>query len=574
MQLGLGNSLVTSNNINKYPKEDLQVIVYNQPYEEEGTTYLRTSIGTGIPKVSGIGLDTIWDFSVLEDARFDKGSYVGNAYGLPEYYDYPYVNIYYDDTSEATRYHWKLTDFTYYKLQVQMIRDTLDEVFFMNYDGTKLFIYESQLTGNNLSKILNHCSIFYYGILINENDSDPDRERVGRMEYHVSLPVQEEIKGCLQNADGSVNYYLDENDWSKKADGTASDLTGADGNVMDEVGEYYRKTDFTGNGHYFKLISWHYYSDFQKINKFYVGAYKAALNRTGTIKMWSVVNDTAEYRGGNNDDTLDGTDATQLGKPATRTSLIDFRSYARNIVSEEYKWNVITWKHSMLLYELFFIEFATLNSQKAVVADLTAEGYKQGGLGNGTTTVNSTDWSNFNSYYPLVPCGSSNNLGNNSGETDYTINNFGGAGVDEVVKVNRYRGVENPFGDIWELCDGASVNHGAATSDFYTCETPANFDDGTESNYTKRSELPTSNGYLQYAHHDNYGIITPKVAAGNSATYFCDYFYTPGLNSGWRAVLRGGLAHNSSTAGFAYLYSNISASTTYAYFGARLCYIP
>jgi hypothetical protein len=415
----------------------------------------------------------------------------------------------------------------------------------------------------------------WYGVTIDESNSSPDMERIASdMTLHASLPVHEKIKACLLLPNGSVNYYLSPDDWTKKADGTASNLTGADGNVMIEIPTYYRRVENPSAGVYKHKISAYPLAGYQRINKFYVGAFKAAVNRTGTTKLWSVQNTDAEYRGGNNDDTLDGTDATQLGKPATSTSLIDFRSFARNIVSGEYNWNVITWKHSMLLYELFFIEFATLNSQKAVVAELTAEGYKQGGLGNGTTTVASADWSNFNSYYPLVPCGSSNNLGNNSGETDYTINNFGGAGVDEVVKVNRYRGVENPFGDIWEWCDGASVNHGAETSDFYTCETPANFDDGTENNYTKRSELPTSNGYLQYAHHDNYGIITPKVAAGNSVTYFCDYFYTPGLGSGWRAVLRGGSAYHSSYAGFACLYSYFSASNTSAIVGARLCYIP
>jgi Leucine-rich repeat (LRR) protein len=148
-----------------YSTAGLQVIVYNSTYEEEGTTYLRTSIGVGIPKVSGTGLDTIWDFSVLNDARFDKGSYVGNAYGLPEYYDYPYVNIYYDDTSEATRYHWKLTDFHYRWLEAQSVG--LSNVFFgkliytdealQNVD--RILIYENILTDSNLIKIKNYCII-------------------------------------------------------------------------------------------------------------------------------------------------------------------------------------------------------------------------------------------------------------------------------------------------------------------------------------------------------------------------------------------------------------------------------
>lgn len=414
----------------------------------------------------------------------------------------------------------------------------------------------------------------WYGVTIDESNSSPDLERIASdMTLHASLPVHELIKGCLLNADGTVNYYLDPNDWSKKADGTASDLSGADGNVMIEIPTFYRKVDNPSSGVYQHKISLSPVSGFQKIDKFYIGAYKATVNRTGTTKMWSIQNNDAEYRGGNNNASLDLLDNTQLGKPATLTSLTDFRSYARNIVADEYKWNVITWKHSMLLYELFFIEYATLNSQKAVASELTAEGYKQGGLGNGVTTVSSSDWNNFSGYYPIINCGASNSLGNNTGEVNYTINNFGGAGVDEVVKVNRYRGVENPFGDIWEWCDGASINHGAITSDFYTCETPASFADGTDVNYTKRSELPLDAGYMQTANHDNYGIITPKTIGANSATYFCDYFYRSSLNSGWRAVLRGGPAYYGSIAGFAYLSSYRSGSFSLASIGARLCYI-
>src|SRR6056297_3278543 len=484
-----------------YPLKDLTVQLTMQTYEDDGTTYYVNLHGHDIPVVAQDGGEDILDFSVLEDDRFNKGAVVGNSEGFPEYWDSPWnAYFYYDDTSAATLYHWKIKDFHYAMLQVQADRSVLQDVFFLKSKGTEtelvdsatgLYIYENAQTGNNLAKILNHCGIYYYGTVLDESISDPDMERIGRMSYHASLPSHQ-TKACLQNLDGSINYYLNPDDWSKKADGTASNLDGTDGNVMIEVDEYYRKTENLSTGLYLKLLSKNQIDGFQKIDKFYIGAYKAAVNRTGTIKLWSVQNTDAEYRGGNNDDTLDGTDATQLGKPAISISLINSRSYARNIVTDEYKWNVITWKHAILLYELFFIEYATLNSQKAVVTELTVEGYKQGGLGNGTTTVNSTDWGNFNSDYPLVPCGTSNGLGNASGEVDYTINNFGGEGVDEVIKVNRYRGVENPFGDIWEWCDGASVNHGAETSDFYTCETPANFDDETENNYTKRSELPTS----------------------------------------------------------------------------------
>lgn len=49
-----------------------------------------------------------------------------------------------------------------------------------------------------------------------------------------SLPIFKDIKPCMLK-DGAVQYYLDPNDFSKKADGTAADITsGADGDVMIE----------------------------------------------------------------------------------------------------------------------------------------------------------------------------------------------------------------------------------------------------------------------------------------------------------------------------------------------------
>jgi hypothetical protein len=414
----------------------------------------------------------------------------------------------------------------------------------------------------------------WYGVTIDESNTSPDVARIGLMTLHASLPVQSLIKGCLLNADGTVNYYLKADDWTKKADGTASVLDGSNGDVMIEVPDYYRKVENPSAGVYYHKISLNPISGFTKVNKFYIGAYKSTVNRTAPIKQWSIVNTDAEYRGGNNNDLLDAADNTQLGKPATGINLVNFRTYARNKVTGEFKWNVIPHKQAMLLYELFFIEYATLNSQKAVNATLTAEGYKQGGLGNGTTTVNSTAWNTFNAYYPLIPVGTSNSLGNGSGEVNYTIPNFGHA--SGAVNVNRYRGVENPFGDIWEWCDGASEFFEAdgGIGKMYICDNPANFADGTETNYEYRGQIPTANGYINTMHHDEKGILIPKTAAGLETTYFCDYYYQPGLVNGWRALLRGGAASNATHAGFVYLDTANAATTTHARLGARLSYIP
>lgn len=55
------------------------------------------------------------------------------------------------------------------------------------------------------------------------------------------------------------------------------------------------------------------------------------------------------------------------------------------------------------LFWLFAVEYATLNSQKAYNAEKDSNGYAQGGLGDGVTTLDGSKWSAFNGYYPFYP---------------------------------------------------------------------------------------------------------------------------------------------------------------------------
>jgi hypothetical protein len=412
----------------------------------------------------------------------------------------------------------------------------------------------------------------YYGILIDKTNSSPDLERVatpGFMSLHAKLPVHSMMRGCLLGDNGAVNYFLKADDWTKKADGSASNLTGADGQVMIAVGPYYRRRRVVSANVDELAVSLQALPGFQYVPRFYIGAFKASVKRTGN-KLSSVINTTADYRGGNNNAAWDAGNNTLLGKPATGISRTNFRAYARNRAAGS-NWNIGTWWHSMLIYELFMIEYATRNSQKAVSGVLTAQGYKQGGLGAGVSTVDGAAWNAFSGYYPIIPCGTSNSLANASGEVAYVVPGFGHA--SGTLKVNRYRGIENPFGDIWEFEEG-NIFHEAAggASKFYACDNPANFADDTIANYVHAGNLPSAEGYLKTMGFDHKGRMLPSDVGAASNTYYCDYFYTPGLVNAWRAVLRGGIANNGAYDGFAYLYSNSAASYSSANVGARLCY--
>jgi hypothetical protein len=54
------------------------------------------------------------------------------------------------------------------------------------------------------------------------------------------------MRGCLLLDNGQVNYYLKPTDWTEKADGSPSNLTGAEGQVMVEVPRFWVKNTSTG----------------------------------------------------------------------------------------------------------------------------------------------------------------------------------------------------------------------------------------------------------------------------------------------------------------------------------------
>ena len=110
MNLGIGIGLPFRKNRLEYPTQNLTGRYIQL---SEGGNLINTVGGISIPYVSGNGLDQIFDFGVLGDNIYDKGSYVGNSFGLPATYNFPYVNIYYNSTNATTRKYWKLTDFHY-----------------------------------------------------------------------------------------------------------------------------------------------------------------------------------------------------------------------------------------------------------------------------------------------------------------------------------------------------------------------------------------------------------------------------------------------------------------------------
>lgn len=425
---------------------------------------------------------------------------------------------------------------------------------------------------------------YYYGVRISVNPAvaDPVLTRVGRPELHVNLPIQSRMRRCLLNDEGKVTAYLHANDSTKTDTGAAADLSGAHGQVMVEIPKHYRKFEFNGSD-VVALISEYPLPGFHEVPLMYRSAYEATVDRTvaATPKLASVVNHTAAFRGGNNNTAWDGTYRSLLGLPATVISLTNFRNYARNrgTAGRNGKgWNCDLYEAQLATYWLFVIEYACLNCQKAFNAVPDANGYKQGGLGDGVTTLAGGDWDTYNGYYPFVPCGHTNSLGNKTGVVPFTMPTEYPKAL--TVQVPSYRGIENPFGHLWCWADGCKCaiqsEADGGKSLFYVCNDPAKYQDSTYNDYEQRGELPRKGGYVKAMMIGEHGDNMPTEVGAGSTTYYCDYFYTniPSSGTAMRGVLCGGTAYDGAGAGLSCAHTTYAAAYTNANIGSRLCFLP
>lgn len=423
-----------------------------------------------------------------------------------------------------------------------------------------------------------------YGVRHYYTAASPDLTRIGAADLHRDLPVQSLMRRCVVDDLGVVKYYLKADDSTKKEDGTAANLTGADGMVMVEIPAHYRKCTTDATNAYMDVeISLYPFEGAVAVPRYLVSAYEATIDRSGdTLKLASVVNTTAAFRGGNNNSDWDGTYRSLLGLPATNVSLTNFRTYGRNRGTG---WGCYDYNAHLAIYWLFAIEYATLNSQKAFNGSLTQEGYRQGGLGAGVS--NFGNWSTYNSYNPIIPCGFTNSLGNASGVKDFVLTEAQAEayGAEHTESVPSYRGIENPFGHIWKWTDGfLGVGHtGSDYQEIYVCRNPEYYASSVNEHYIHFTDHEAAaNGYCKAivatdvnnlaAEIRVYGDIFDRDDDGTASTYFCDYHYHTNTEGGVYGLLVGGTANGGSNDGLACFSAHTAPAYANAHIGSRLCW--
>lgn len=420
--------------------------------------------------------------------------------------------------------------------------------------------------------------IYSYGVEWDSTVADPTLTRIGNLLLHKSLPVQSQYKGCVANG-AKVNYYLDPNDWSKKADGTPSVLDGTDGTVRVHIPKFYGKSGVEGNKRWVRISTVKCDDTWVEIPEMLLDAYRSTVNQTGN-KAVSVVNTTAQFRGGGNrtaNDTYLSSDKfrSDLGKPRTNISRANMRTYATNAGSEMLCYEYYKW----VFYWAWVIEYATFNSQATYNAELTADGYHQGGLGPGITdwNNNANGWSGYNGTYPITPCGYCNDIGNFTGIKELvipeTVVNESTTVPTKTFKVPRWRGFDNPFGDIWTNLDGIILERTAANqpSSVYTTSNSSAFGDNNtaKGKMTVAGKEIASDGYTKDFDLGSKGEIIPSVFGGSATTYMCDYHWCNAASTSLRTLLVGGGANTGGSAGLGGFASNYGVGHVGSHVGFR-----
>lgn len=529
-----------------------------------------------------------------------------------------------------------------------------------NKDGKADFrsIALEDLPGNIKDTVLDNMS---YGVSWKSNVADPVLTRVGNMNYHKTLPIQNNMKGCIAKMkDGAkIMYFLDPTDWRWKENPRGSILksqaltvtantytltnnvfstlqyehqwikinnipcevlsidtttktatikpdspinagnydvelgavlNGYDGEVMVLVPEFWIKSWDTETQKEVRISPSKIDDTWEHQPKILIGAYHDTVLNTVPNNMGylstleansalSIANIHDYCRGGDNSANYDqyiNNDKfrSMLGKPRTKISRATMRANCRRSGKE-----ILSYlQYKRVLYWLYFIEYANFNCQARFNSELTSEGFRQGGLGDGVTTVNNYYWWFYNNSNPLTPNGYTNEFGNGTNIKAITIvmpTVSGGEPTSSTTQyVPRWHGIENPFGDVWNNVDGIIINsssiveNGEKYNEVYATEDPLLYSD---SDYSKMRVVGielNDDGYIEEWDLGNTAEIIPRSNASYTTQYKCDYHWTY-YGKGLRTLCLGGCADRHNDAGLGYFRSGHNIDFTSTRLGFR-----
>ena len=337
---------------------------------------------------------------------------------------------------------------------------------------------------------------------------------------------------CVLKFDGTVDYYLNPNDYSKKVDGTAStiDSSNSTGNVMLEFPKIWVKRTDEGNGARTVSIApvnvddtykcWsNINADNQEVDHFYLPAYNGTIHSNKMRSLSGV--------------TLNATYAPNYTRAQEVTAATANNPSGKNM------WYTETWADMCLVYDLLYLMGKSLDVQRT---------FGQG-LSSGSETA-------MRAYV--------------TGTHDAKGLFYGDiSGTSTAVKV---LGMENLWGCRWHAVAGLINDNG-------TLKVKMTY--GVADGSSAIGYNPTGAGYLNYGStYGTDGFVKKMQAdntmgykiietAGTDATYYCNYYYVNNRQSNY--ALLGGVSAAGSACGFCVALNGGAGLASWAFGGALSC---
>ena len=227
-------------------------------------------------------------------------------------------------------------------------------------------------------------------------------------------------------------------------------------------------------------------------------------------------------------------------------------------------WHLETIKATSANQLLMIIELGTMNSQT--------------GIGHGIVSITDNKAYNCSSL-----TGTTAELGNSTGQATETVNEIGGTettyNVNGKVSVT-YRGVENPYGNIFKHIQGVNVwGDGSMcggqpyVANNFTFNESKNSDNYEGVGFT----LPNANGYINamgYGKEEYDWLLLPSEIGGTSALPVGDFFYVTSDLNDYCIVLGGGSWNYGSFDGSFFGRCGYNVGSRDRSAGGRLLYVP
>lgn len=351
---------------------------------------------------------------------------------------------------------------------------------------------------------------------------------------------------CMLKYDGTVDYYLDPDDYTKKYEGGASDVADVNygGNAMMEWGQNGKKiwykivpdADPTGASIYIADhqadANFHAYPFINNqgvmVDHFYTPIYNGTLDESGKLR------------------SISGIAGTSLCK--SKTAAQEIAAAELNNPGTDKLWDTEVYADILVIQLLLTLISKRLDSNVAFGEGLISSGSES--VNNGFTTGVHNDKGLF--------------YGTNSGAAATYTNAVKAFGMENFwgFQWRRFRGLVNVSGtEKYKLTRG--TQDGSTAQDYVVSTAGADYD-----GYLTGGALPAASGtYIDKMTFDT-KAMTPTAASGNATTNYCDGLWTN--NDQCDYAFRGGSSHNGARCGLWCFDLASTASSANWHIGAAL----